>query len=84
MDQCEVKGIEVPGSFVVDASLAGGNGVLEVCAVGAFVPARYISVTHNGDYTFNIKYDIPDPGETWISVKWHGEHVPGSPFTVHT
>ena len=82
--KCEVKGIEVPGSFVVDASLAGGNGVLEVCAVGAFVPARYISVTHNGDYTFNIKYDIPDPGETWISVKWHGEHVPGSPFTVHT
>ena len=82
--KCILKGIEVPGSFVVDASLAGGNGVLEVCAVGAFIPARNVSVTHNGDYTFNIKYDIPDPGETWISVKWHGEHVPGSPFTVHT
>nr|WAW84873.1 filamin-like 3 [Halisarca dujardinii] len=80
--KCVVKDLETPGSFLVDASMAGGNGKLEVCAVGAFVPVNFITVTHNGDYTFNIKYSLPEPGETWISVKWHEVPVPGSPFTV--
>ena len=82
--KCIVSNIDTPGSFVVDATLAGGNGKLEVCAVGAFVPVNYITVTHNGDYTFKVEYEIPEPGETWISVKWHEQHVPGSPFTVQT
>ena len=41
-----------------------------------------IGVEHNGDFTFNVTYDIPDPVETVISVKWHGEHLKGSPFKV--
>ena len=71
-----------PGKFMVDCRSAGGCGVLEVAAYGAYVPARYIAVEHNGDYTFNVQYDIPDPVETVISVKWHGEHLAGSPFKV--
>jgi filamin len=82
--KCLVADIDTPGSFLVDATLAGGNGKLEVCAVGAFVPVNFITVTHNGDYTFNVKYSLPEPGETWISVKWHEQHVPGSPFTVNS
>ena len=82
--KCTVKGIDTPGSFVLDASEAGGSGILEVCAYGAFMPVQFIAVSHNGDYTFNVKYNIPEPGDTTISVKWHGVHIPGSPFIVHT
>ena len=82
--KCTVQGIDTPGSFVLDASEAGGNGILEVCAYGAFMPVQYITVTHNGDYTFDVKYHIAEPGDTTISVKWHGVHIPGSPFIVHT
>lgn len=82
--KCIVSGIENPGSFSVDGREAGGNGQLEVGVCGAYLPANFISVNHNGDYTFNVSYDIPEPGETSISVKWHGEHLNGSPFTVIT
>ena len=80
--KCVVHGIETPGGFVLDASAAGGNGMLEICAVGEFVPAKSVGVEHNGDYTFNIKYDIEEAGDTTITVKWHEVHIPGSPFTV--
>ena len=82
--KCTVQDIDTPGSFVLDASEAGGNGILEVCAYGAFMPVQYLTVTHNGDYTFDVKYHISEPGDTTISVKWHGVHIPGSPFIVHT
>ena len=82
--KCIVSGIESPGKFTVDGKNAGGNGQLEVGVCGAYLPANFISVSHNGDYTFNVSYDIPEPGETSISVKWHGEHLSGSPFTVVT
>ena len=82
--KCVVHGIENPGSFLLDASAAGGNGMLEICAVGEFVPAKSVGVEHNGDYTFNIKYDIEEEGETKITVKWHEVHIPGSPFSVFT
>lgn len=82
--KCVVKGLETPGSLVVDCSEAGGTGSLEVGVCGAYVPAEFVSVKHNGDYTFSVTYDIPEPGETQISVKWHGQHLTGSPFTVVT
>lgn len=82
--KCIVTGLENHGSFTVNCKDAGGNGLLEVGVSGAYVPAHFISVKHNGDYTFSVSYDIPEPGETIISVKWHGEHLTGSPFTVIT
>ena len=80
---CSISDLENnPGKIFVDCRQAGGCGLLEVAAFGAYVPARYIAVEHNGDYTFNVAYDIPDKVETVISVKWHGEHLKGSPFKV--
>ncbi len=70
--------------LTVDAKNAGGTGKLEVCVCGQYVPARFVSVQHNGDYTFSVSYDIPEPGETEVSVKWHGQHLNGSPFVVVT
>ncbi len=82
--KCIVRGLENPGSFMVDCSDAGGSGLLEVGVSGAYVPVEFVSVKHNGDYTFSISYDISEPGETLISVKWHDQHLTGSPFTVVT
>ena len=82
--KCIVSGLENPGSFTVDCKDAGGSGLLEVGASGAYVPVEFVSVKHNGDYTFSVSYDIPEPGETIISVKWHGQHLAGSPFSVIT
>ena len=81
--KCSVGDLQTtPGEFMIDCRDGGGNGILEVAVYGAFVPARSIAVEHNGDYTFNVNYDIPDPVETFISVKWHGIHLNGSPFKV--
>ena len=82
--QCIVTGIESGKGFEVDCKNAGGNGLLEVGVTGAYVPADYIAVKHNGDYTFSVSYHISVPGETTIVVKWHGEHLNGSPFTINT
>ena len=82
--KCVVHGLENAGNFTVDCKDAGGSGLLEVGVTGAYVPVEFVSVKHNGDYTFNISYDISEPGETIISVKWHGQHLTGSPFTVET
>ena len=69
-------------AVTVDARGAGGTGWLEVGVWGAEVPARYVAVEHNGDYTFSVSYDIAEAGETMISIKWHGQHIDGSPFRV--
>ena len=82
--KCKITGLESPGKFQVDCKAAGGNGLLEVGVTGAYVPAEFVSVKHNGDYTFSVSYDIGEPGKTIISVKWHGKHLTGSPFTVFT
>ena len=74
--------LDQPGQFTVDARNGGGNGVLEVSVYGAYVPAHRIAVEHNGDFTFNVTYDLPKHMETTITVKWHGVHVCNSPFTV--
>ena len=82
--RCIVKGINNPGAFEVDCTNAGGTGHLEVGVSGAYVPADYIAVKHNGDYTFSVSYHISDPGETTITVKWHGKDLEGSPFVIIT
>ena len=82
--KCVITGLETPGSLTVDCQDAGGTGMLEVGVCGAYVPVEFVSVKHNGDYTFSVTYDIPEPGETQISVKWHDQHLTGSPFTVVT
>ncbi len=82
--KCIISGLENPGTFTVDCKDAGGTGLLEVGVCGAYVPVEFVSVKHNGDYTFSVSYDISEPGETTISVKWHERHLTGSPFIIHT
>ena len=81
--KCKTIDLEKPYGFTVDCREGGGTGMLEVGVCGSYVPADLISVHHNGDYTFNVSYQISEPGETTISVKWHGQHLTGSPFTVN-
>ena len=82
--KCKAVGLENPGGFLVDCSEAGGTGLLEVGVCGTYIPAEFVSVNHNGDYTFSVSYKISEPGKTIISVKWHDKHLTGSPFTVFT
>lgn len=82
--KCIITGLENPGGFTVDCKDAGGTGLLEVGVCGSYVPAEFVSVRHNGDYTFSISYDISEAGKTTISVMWHDQHLTGSPFTVIT
>eukprot|EP00800_Vazella_pourtalesii_P014732 TRINITY_DN3804_c0_g1_i1.p1 TRINITY_DN3804_c0_g1~~TRINITY_DN3804_c0_g1_i1.p1 ORF type:complete len:995 (+),score=267.01 TRINITY_DN3804_c0_g1_i1:209-3193(+) len=82
--KCIPHDVDTSGSFSVDARNAGGSGLLEIGVCGSEMPCDFVSVKHNGDYTFNINYAQPEPGETTISVKWHGEHVTGSPFHIVT
>uniref|UniRef100_A0A8R1DTB9 Calponin-homology (CH) domain-containing protein n=1 Tax=Caenorhabditis japonica TaxID=281687 RepID=A0A8R1DTB9_CAEJA len=32
--------------------------------------------------TIHCKYEPKEPGDYQVEVKWHGEHVPGSPFLI--
>jgi hypothetical protein len=34
------------------------------------------------DRTIHCKYEPREPGDYQVEVKWHGNHVPGSPFFV--
>ena len=74
---------EAPGRFIVDARSAGGSGLLQVGVTGRFYPAEFISVKHNGDFTFAVTYDLLDTEDITVSVKWHGMEIESSPFTVN-
>lgn len=84
-DASRVKAInlEAPGRFIVDARSAGGSGLLQVGVTGRFYPAEFISVKHNGDFTFAVTYDLLETEDLTISVKWHGVEIENSPFTVN-
>lgn len=82
--KCIPHGMSQPGRFLIDAKDAGGSGMLEVGVCGSHTPCDYVKVNHNGDYTFNVDYAIPEPGQSEIAVKWHGDHIPGSPFSIMT
>ena len=71
---------ENPGDFIIDAEKAGGSGVLEVSGGESETPANHLSVDHMGNFKFKVKFDMPGSGNKVLNLKWHGEHVPGSPF----
>ena len=78
----KVIDLETHGRFIVDATEAGGSGLVQVGVTGRFYPAEFISVKHNGDFTFAVTYDLLETGPTTISVKWHGVEIDNSPFIV--
>jgi hypothetical protein len=80
--KCKVSNINNYGSFQVDCKEAGGNG-LSVGICGDYVPAEFFDIKHNGDFTFTVTYDIKSTDKpVTITVKWHDQDVPGSPFPV--
>ena len=64
-----------------DTSAAGG-GKLDAVCVGRKVGNVAVEVLPNGDDKYNIVFDPPEPDIFEVSVKWGGEHVKGSPFTI--
>lgn len=80
--KCAITGLNKRGGFQVDCKSAGGTGSLQVGVTGAYVPAEFVSVKHNGDYTFSVTYDIGESDKAIITVMWHDKHLKGSPFTV--
>ena len=70
--------------FSVDASLAGGTGLLQIGVESHECPAGKVVVEHTGDYVFDVRYVCKEEASVQVHVQWHGEHVPGSPFTVQS
>ena len=64
-----------------DTSTAGG-GKLDAVCVGRKVGKVAVEVLPDGDDKYNIIFDPPEPDIFDVSVKWGGEHVKGSPFTI--
>ena len=71
-----------PIEFSVDAR-NGGSGKLNVDAVGPRgVQARVFIAAGEKSGIHDILLDPIRPGKYRVSVKWSGQHVPGSPFIV--
>jgi len=81
-----VKVVEEPQAALeaglsFDTSTAGG-GKLDAVCVGRKVGNVAVEVLPGGDDKYNIVFDPPEPDIFDVSVKWGGEHVKGSPFTI--
>ena len=79
--EVQMEPVTKPGQFAVDARNAGGAGQLEVFCTDSYNPPEFVSVKHNNDYTFTVDFAIKESAK--LHVKWHGEHVPGSPFSIN-
>jgi filamin len=69
-------------NFIVETK-GGGAGQLTVRIRG---PKGAFNVEmqrdKEQDRTIHCKYEPREPGDYQVEVKWHGQHVPGSPFFV--
>lgn len=65
--------------FTVNA-LEAGSGALALSVDG---PAKVkMNCSENSDGTYNVNYNPVIPGDYTISIKFAGEHIPGSPYNV--
>ena len=72
-----------PMDFSVDAS-AAGVGNLSVKAIGpSNTQARVYLAKSSKKGAYNVKLDPIRHGKYRVSVKWSGEHIPGSPFMLN-
>ena len=65
-----------------DTSDAGG-GKLDAVCIGRKVGKVPVEVLPDGDDKYRVEFDPPEPDIFDVSVKWGGEHVKGSPFTIN-
>ena len=52
-----------------------------VCVSGSFKVDMHRETMN--ERTIKCRYNPSEPGRYIINVRWSGEHVPGSPFTVN-
>ena len=69
-------------TFNITANDAGSSGFLEVGVLGPMLPCHQIFVEHKEDYKVETKFIVAEKGTFLVSIKWHGDHIPGSPFEV--
>ena len=67
--------------FMVDGSKAGYN-MLVVGIGGPQIPCEKIFIIHLGGLHYSVRYQLSQPGNYTIVVKWGDKHIPGSPFNV--
>ncbi|KRG02041.1 filamin-B isoform X1 [Drosophila mojavensis] len=67
--------------FTVDASSAGSN-MLFVGILGPQGPCDEVLVKHLGRHVYRVAYQVRDPGDYTLVVKWGEQHIPGSPFSL--
>ena len=68
-----------PAQFTVNA-LEAGSGALALSVDG---PAKVkMNCSENPDGTYNVTYNPVVPGDYTISIKFAGQHIPGSPYNV--
>ena len=72
----------IPLDLDLDTSTAGG-GVLDVTCVGERVGDVPVTATPVGEDKYRITFTPPEVDSYKVSVKWSGEHVKGSPFTIN-
>ncbi|TDG52285.1 hypothetical protein AWZ03_001115 [Drosophila navojoa] len=67
--------------FTVDASSAGIN-MLFVGILGPQGPCDEVLVKHLGRHVYRVAYQVREPGDYILVVKWGEQHIPGSPFSL--
>ncbi|CAG0912725.1 unnamed protein product [Notodromas monacha] len=65
--------------FIIDTS-AAGSGTLAVTIDG---PSKVSMDCTEADVGYKVRYTPLAPGDYFISVKYNGYHIAGSPFKVH-
>ena len=70
-----------PLDFTV-ATGDAGDGRLKVSASDPSRGTCRVFMANDTDDVFSVRVDTKDPGTYVIDVKWAGEHIAGSPFTV--
>ena len=66
----------------VDCQGAGkGELTATVSGIGNDVLSP-VAVRDNGDDTYDVTYSVPNTGTYELAIKYDGEHIEGSPFTI--
>jgi len=65
--------------FIVNTSKAGSSAL----AVNISGPSRVELISREVDEGYEFSYTPLSPGDYLITIKYAGQHVPGSPFNAH-
>jgi len=59
-----------------------GYNMLVVGIGGPQIPCEKIFIIHLGGLHYSVRYQLSQPGNYVIVVKWGDKHIPGSPFNI--